>query len=210
MLTITDPRIEDYILNLLHEEDPVLAKLEEKARASGVPVIGPLVGRLLYLLARMTKPRLVLELGSGFGYSGYWLARGMEGNGKIVLTDYSESNMEYARQMFQQAGMAGMGEFLPGNALETAVGFKDIDLLLIDTDKYLYPEAAETMLPNVAVGGLVIADNTLWHGTVVEDGERQQKESAPVRKFNEYMASRRDFFTTIIPLRDGVMLSVKN
>lgn len=189
-------------------DDPFLEAMEQRAKETGVPIIDRMVGRLLYILTSLKKPRLVVELGSGFGYSSYWFARALGNQGKVVLTDHSERHMAYAQKIFSEAGLSGRAEFRVGDALRIGREYENIDLLFIDIDKYQYPEAISAMLPKLAGNALVIADNALWHGTVaVEDP--QFKDSGAIRQFNEFMFSNGDFFTTIVPLRDGVLLAYK-
>jgi predicted O-methyltransferase YrrM len=207
MITITDPRIESYLMNMAHEEDPQLTAMEEKAKENMLPIIGRLVGRFLYLLTRLKQPTLVVELGSGFGYSAYWIARALSIRSKIVLTDYSEINIAYARQVFRNAGLSDRAEFRVGDALQTGIEYEKIDLLFIDIDKCQYLEAIKVMLPRLAENALVIADNSLWHGKVAEE-DTQDNETETINRFNDFMFSNK-FFTSIVPLRDGVLLAYK-
>lgn len=207
MLRITEPRIEEYLMDLAPETDPHVLAMEAKARQMEFPIVDRLVGRLLYLLTRIKQPKLVVELGSGFGYSAYWFARAISISGKVVLTDLSEQNISYARQMLEECGLSGRTEARLGNAIEIGQEYDNIDILFIDIDKYQYPEAIQAMLPQLAPTSLVIADNTLWHGRVVEDDG--DKDSDGIKRFNEFMFSRTDFFSSIIPLRDGVMLAYR-
>jgi len=207
MIPITDPRIEEYLLGLAPEEDPRLLQMERRAKELEFPIVDRLVGRLLYLLTRLGQPRLVVELGSGFGYSAWWFARAISITGKVVMTDYSPTNIAYAKEMFQESGLIDRLEFRVGNALEIGREYRDIDLLFIDLDKHQYREAMEAMIPHLAPHALVIADNTLWHGRVVA-GE-DDPETRGIREFNTFMADRKDFFTTFLPLRDGVMVSYR-
>ncbi len=208
MISITDPRIESYLLNLAPEEDPHLAAMEEKAQETGLPIVGPLVGRFLYLLTRLKQPALIVELGSGFGYSGYWFARALSLRGKVVMIDHSEDNMVYARRLLSETGLVERAEFRVGDALQIGREYENIDLLFIDIDKYQYQEAIEAMLPRLAKNALVVADNALWHGRVAEEGEAD-RETGVIRAFNDFMFRHEDFFTTIVPLRDGVLVSYK-
>ena len=208
MITITDPRIESYLMGIISDEDPHLAAMEEKAKKTGLPIVGPLVGRLFYLVTCLKRPKLVVELGSGFGYSAYWFARALGDRSKVVLTDYSEDNIAHARRVFEEAGLSDRAEFRVGDALRIGEDYENIDVLLIDIDKHQYPKAIECMLPKLAENALVIADNALWYGTVAEE-DPQFKDSGAVRRFNELMFSHKDFFTTIVPLRDGVLLAYK-
>jgi caffeoyl-CoA O-methyltransferase len=208
MINITDPRIESYLLNLAPENDPFLVAMEEKAGETGVPIVGRLVGRLLYQLTLLKQPKLVVELGSGFGYSAYWFARALGNDSRVVLTDYANRHIDYAGSVFDRAGLSGRAEFRAGDALQIGREYNDIDILFIDIDKYLYPEAIRVMLPRLAKNALVIADNALWHGAVAEQ-HPSFKDSGAIREFNEFMFGHSDFFTTIIPLRDGVLLAYK-
>ncbi len=208
MINITDPRIETYLRKMTPDDDPVLVAMEEKAAETGVPIIDRLVGRLIHLLTLLKKPKLVVELGSGFGYSAYWFARALGEGGRVVLTDYSGQHIQYAGRVFHEAGLSAKAEFRVGDALQIGREYADIDILFIDIDKYLYPEAIKLMLPRLAENALVIADNALWHGTVAEDVSGG-KDGGAITEFNEFMFGRDDFCTTIIPLRDGVMLAYK-
>lgn len=207
MIPITDPRIEEYLMGLAPERDPALLAMEQRAKELDFPIVDRLVGRLLYLLTRLRQPRLVVELGSGFGYSAWWFARAISITGKVVMTDYSPTNIAYARTMFQETGFIDRLEFRVGNALEIGREYRDIDILFIDLDKHQYREAVEAMIPRLAPHALVIADNALWHGRVVEEGD--DPETRGIREFNTFMTDRKDFFTTILPLRDGVMVSYR-
>jgi caffeoyl-CoA O-methyltransferase len=208
MITITDPRIESYLMKLIPETDPHLAAMEEKAKETSLPIVGRMVGRLLYLLTRLKRPVLIVELGSGFGYSAYWFARALDIRGKVVLTDYSEANIAYARRVFSETGLSGRAVFRVGDALQIGREYENIDLLFIDIDKYQYPEAIKIMLPRLADNALVIADNSLWHGRVAEEAA-QDKEADGIARFNDFMFSREEFFSSIVPLRDGVLLAYK-
>ncbi|RNC72685.1 MAG: methyltransferase domain-containing protein [Desulfuromonadales bacterium] len=207
MIPITDPRIEEYLKGLTTEDDPHLLAMEAMAKELTFPFVDRLVGRLLYILTRIRQPRLVVELGSGFGYSAWWFARAISITGKVVMTDHAPENIDYARRMFQENGLFDRLEFRVGDALEIGPQYRDIDILFIDIDKHQYRQAIETMLPCLAKNALVIADNSLWYGKVAE-GE-DDPETRGIREFNEFMFSRQDFFPTILPLRDGVMLAYR-
>ena len=208
MIAITDPRVEAYLKNISPEEDLILKAMEEKAITMGFPIVERLVGRFLYLVTRLKQPALVVELGSGFGYSAYWFARALSLGGKVVLTDYSDENLAYARAAFHDAGLADRAEFRAGDAISIGREYKGIDLLFIDLDKQFYPEAIEAMLPNLAKHALVMADNTLWHGQVAEEGA-PDRDTEAIRRFNQFMFRHEGFFSSIVPLRDGVLLAYK-
>lgn len=206
MIPITDPRIEKYLMGLQPEDDPLLMAMEKKARAAGFPIVDRLVGRLLFVLTKLKNPRLVVELGSGFGYSAYWFARALS-RGKVVLTDRDGGNIASARETFRKAGLEGRAAFREGEAVSIAREYENIDILFMDLDKRHYAAAVKTLLPNLAKNALVVADNSLWHGRVAEGA--RDRDTAGIRRFNSYMMSRKDFFTTVVPLRDGVLVSYR-
>jgi caffeoyl-CoA O-methyltransferase len=191
----------------MHRDDPLLDEMERRAKETGFPIVGPLVGRLLWVLARLRRSRLIVELGSGFGYSAYWFAQALEPDGHIVLTDRRAENLDRARKTFDEAGMAELAEFRQGEALDIAREYRDIDILFIDADKTQYPEAVRLFKDNLAPGGLVVADNSLWHGRVASGDDTP--ETRAVLAFNEMMMSDPAFFTTIVPVRDGVLVAYK-
>ncbi len=206
MIMITDPSIEAYLTGLSVEADQNILEMEKIGKETNFPIVDRLVGRLLFLLTKLKQPKLIVELGSGFGYSAYWFARALE-NGKVVLTDHRVANMDYARKTFQRAGFTSRAEFRTGDAIEIAREFHEIDILFIDIDKHQYVSAIRTLLPNLTKNGLVIADNALWYGRVLE--KNPDRDTLGIQEFNNYMFASKDFFATIVPIRDGVLLACK-
>ena len=206
MIPITDPRINDYLFSLSTEDDKYILQMEKIAQKNNFPIVERLVGRLLFILTKLKSPKLIVELGSGFGYSAYWFAKALE-NGKVILTDYRKENMEYAERLFLKAGLKHKAIFKVGEAVEIAKEYRNIDILFIDIEKYQYPEAVQTLLPNLNGHALIIADNSLWYGKVAEN--LRDRETVGVRKFNRYLFNHQDFFSMILPLRDGVLIAYK-
>jgi caffeoyl-CoA O-methyltransferase len=206
MISITDTRINDYLLKLATGDDKYILEMEKIAREKNFPIVERLVGRLLFVLTKLKKPKLIVELGSGFGYSAYWFSKALD-NGKVVLTDYRKENMDYAEQMFRHAGLKHKAVFRLGEAVDIARKYKNIDILFIDIEKYQYPQALQTLLPNLNANALIIADNTLWYGKVAEG--LRDKETLGIEKFNQYLFNHKDFLSTILPLRDGVLIAYK-
>lgn len=205
---ILNPAIEGYLHELLPQRDAVLSDMELLGKEKGFPIIGPLVGRLLCQLTRLTQARHIFELGSGYGYSAVWFSKGLSEDGKIISTDGSPENARLARQFFERAGIAARVDFRVGDALsllEQEPG--PFDIILNDIDKHEYPQAFEKAVPKLRKGGLLITDNVLWHGRVVSGD--QQPSTLGVLKFNEMAYHSDGVYTTIIPLRDGVAVTLK-
>ncbi|MCH6559551.1 hypothetical protein IH799_04240 [candidate division KSB1 bacterium] len=95
-MPILEPKIEQYLNDLLPERESVVQEMEEYAEANNFPIVGPLVGRLCYQIVKSINAKRIFEMGSGFGYSTYWLARGLAGDGKIIFTEYSQENIKRA------------------------------------------------------------------------------------------------------------------
>jgi caffeoyl-CoA O-methyltransferase len=128
MMNITDPKINDYLMRLSGITDEHILEVEHIAKERGFPIVERLVGKLLFILTKLKSPKLIVELGSGFGYSAYWFAKALT-RGKVVLTDYSEENIRYAKNLFRETGLLRKAEFRVGNALEIAKAYKLIDIL---------------------------------------------------------------------------------
>jgi predicted O-methyltransferase YrrM len=210
MIPITDERIEDYLMELSFEDDPLLLAMEARGRSEEFPIVDRLVGRLIYLVTRLKGPSLVVEMGSGFGYSAYWFARALKDagtGGRVVLTDYDAEHISSARETFRRAGLSEFAEFHTGDAMKSAAEYENVDILFIDMDKKDYPRALEAMLPRLSPHALIVADNTLWYGKVADGTD--DEDTRAIREFNRSLYSLEGFFTTIVPLRDGVLLSYR-
>lgn len=202
-MEIVAQAIESYVEGLYQDPDPVLAEMEKLGEVKNFPVVGPQVGRMLYLLAKLVNAKKIFEFGSGFGYSGYWFAKGMAGGGKVYQTEYSEENSKLAREFFKEAGMENKAEFLVGDALKLFDQVSgDFDIIFIDMDKKNYPLAFKKAKPRLKKGGLILADNLFWFGKVLEAAD--DPDTSGIREFTRLLFQDPDFFATILPIRDGV------
>ena len=178
------------------------------AKEKGFPIIGPLVGRLLSQLSELTQARRIFELGSGYGYSAVWFSKGMPPGGRIICTDGSRENAALAAGFFRQAQIEDLVDYRVGDALTLlAQEPGSFDIILNDVDKHEYPEVFHQAVSRLRKGGLLVTDNTLWQGRVV--GDDASASTAGVRVFNQLAYESKEVLTTIIPLRDGVALSIK-
>ncbi|HZQ07457.1 MAG TPA: O-methyltransferase [Anaerolineae bacterium] len=206
-LDITHPDIYAYLEETLVEDDPILREMGDYGRAQGFPIIGTQPGHLLYLLARAINAKRVLELGSGFGYSAMWFARAVGKGGKVIMTEGSEENVNRARMYFTRAAMLDRVEFNVGNALEIAPRYAGpFDIIFCDIDKHDYPKAIPIARDKLRVGGILVFDNMLWHGRVLDGKDVDTR--AVLETTRELMNSD-DFFTTLVPLRDGQSISLR-
>jgi len=208
MIPITQEKVEKYLYAVLPERDEVLREMEKQAEARDIPIVGPAVGRLFFQLARIARTKTVFELGSAIGYSTIWWARAVGPQGRVVYTDMSEKNANEARGYFKRAGVADRIDLRIGDALETLTKEKpaSFDIIFNDVDKELYPRVFELAKARVRNGGLFVTDNVLWSGKVAEPNSADAATKAII-EFNRLLYSSPEFFTTIIPLRDGVAVA---
>ncbi|MBP7149584.1 MAG: O-methyltransferase [Acidobacteria bacterium] len=204
---IVSPSIERYLEDLAPARDAVLARMEELAAHTGFPIVGPLVGQLLFTLARSCGARRVFEMGSGYGYSTVWFARAVGDGGLVVHTEVGAETSRQARKFLGEAGLAGRVRFEIGDAREIlARDAGPYDLVFCDIDKDGYPEVPDLAVPRLRPGGLLVFDNVLWHGEVVAPSDERAR---AVVELNRGLSARDDLATAIVPLRDGVSISVK-
>jgi caffeoyl-CoA O-methyltransferase len=210
-MDIVDPRIEAYMRGLLDRYDePVLLEMEARGAELNFPIVGRAVGVTLEVLARSAGATRIIELGSGFGYSGYWHARAAGPGGEVHLTDGDPENERLAAGFLGRAGLGEQITFHVGDAVTTLRGLQgDFDLVYNDIDKEGYPEAWRQARERIAIGGLYVCDNVLWSGRVPADGEPEDPRTAPIREHNQMIATDERYVSTIVPTRDGVFVAVR-
>lgn len=206
---ITVGAVEDYLYSLLPPRDEVLTEIEAEAAKRKIPIVGPAVGRILYQLALMISARTVFELGSAVGYSTIWWARAVGEGGRVIYTDGDRKKADEARGYFTRAGVADRITLKTGDALELLSEEKQqFDIIFCDVDKEDYPRVVKLALPRLRKGGLFVADNVLWSGKVAQKDPAEASTKA-ILEFNRQLYNSSDLFTTMLPIRDGVAVSVK-
>lgn len=201
--------VDSYLHRVTPRRPRELAAMERYAKKHGFPIIGPLVGRFLYQMAHLTKARRILELGSGFGYSAFWFALAAGKKGRLTLTDGSQENCRRAFTHFSRGKLEATFDFLVGDALELAADLDGpYDILLNDIDKHDYPKTINVAARLLRPGGLFITDNLIWDGRVF-DRRVTEKTTRGVRLFTKKLYADKRFFTTVLPLRDGIAVAVR-
>jgi caffeoyl-CoA O-methyltransferase len=205
---ITEPKVEKYIYDVLPKRDALLEEMERYARRHDVPIIGPAVGRMIYLLAQISGVRRIFEMGSAIGYSTIWLARAAGPGSEVFYTDGDPANGERARDYFRRAEVEDRVQILTGDAVNLIDDVSgQFDLIFMDVDKHQYPAALRKALPRLRSGGLLLADNVLWSGRVA--GRAKDRETERIRQFTKMMYASPELFSVIVPLRDGVAICRK-
>ncbi|MGA2302479.1 MAG: O-methyltransferase [Candidatus Acidiferrum sp.] len=196
--------VDMYITDLLVPSDPALEAALQASGAAGLPSIqvSPVQGKLLHLLARACGARQVLEIGTLGGYSTLWLARALPAGGRVITLEADPKRAEVSRSNFALAGLSGVIELRLGTALETlpklaSEGRGPFDLIFIDANKSSMPEYFDWALKLSHAGSIIIADNVVRNGAVL-DAASGDADIQGVRRFNERLASEKRVTATEI------------
>ncbi len=205
---ITNPRINEYLRSIQTRRHPILRSMERYAERNGFPIIGPLVGPVLYQLARAVGARRVFELGSGYGYSAVWFSQAVGPKGLVVMTEGNPANSRLAMRYLTRARLASRVKPLVGDALELLEAERGaFDVILNDIDKDQYPRVLPLARRHLRRGGLLISDNMLWGGEVLRG--RPDRRTRGILGLTRALYRAPDFFTTLLPIRDGITVSLK-
>lgn len=203
--------LEDYVQNH-SEKEPEL--LEQLVRETHLKVLQPRMlsgayqGRLLALLSKLMAPKHILEIGTYTGYSALCLAEGLQEGGRIDTIDVNEELASIQRRYFNASGYGAQIKQHLGNAaniIPTLSG--TFDFVFIDADKEQYPLYFDLIVDRVRTGGLIIADNVLWSGKVIEKATDEATQS--LQLFNKKVVDDTRVETVILPIRDGLTLMRK-
>ena len=210
-----DDRLHDYMLSHGHNDDPVLRELTRETqdrlgRRAGMQ-IAPEQGTFMTLLARAIGARRAIEVGTFTGYSAICIARGLAEAGTLLCCDVSEEWTAIARHYWERAGVADRITLKLAPALETLRALPraaEFDFAFIDADKTSYREYYEEILLRTRVGGLILVDNVLWDGAVLNEKD-QTEDTAAIRAFNDFAARDRRVELVMLPVSDGLAIARK-
>jgi predicted O-methyltransferase YrrM len=211
-------RIDRYIEDLFTPEDPALAQNVADAETAGMPAIqvSPNQGKLLYLLARMTNAKRILEIGTLAGYSTTWLARALSEGGSLLTLEREPAHAEVAQRNIERAGVGRRVEIRVGPAADSlreliANGAEPFDLIFIDADKTGYPAYLELVLHLSRPGTVILADNVIRHGNVIEEIPPDAADRG-AKAYNEAIARHPRLESLVLPIirtrADGLAISI--
>ena len=207
-MNLVDPRADEYAERHTTPSGDLFERLAAETREkTDIPqmMVGEVEGRFLEFLVRATGARRVLELGTFTGYSSLSMARGLPEGGRIVSCDVNEETNAIARRYADEAGVADRIEYRLGPALDTIAELDGpFDLVFIDADKENYRNYYEAVLPKVAPNGLILADNALRDGRVLEEDSGE-----PMQAFNDYVLNDERVECVLLTVRDGILLVMK-
>jgi predicted O-methyltransferase YrrM len=211
---IVPDAVEQYLAGLNRASDPVLDEIARGNVARGLPLVDAEVGALLRVLATSIAATRILEIGTAIGYSGIWLAGALPADGMLVTLELDEGRASEARENFARAGMSSRVSVVVGDAqLKIAKVAGPFDLIFQDGAKKLYSPLLDRLVALLRPGGLLITDNVLWDGEVVPgflaSPQRDRDDTEAIIEYNKRIAAHPQLLTSIVPLRDGVAISVK-
>jgi predicted O-methyltransferase YrrM len=211
---IVPDAVERYLERLNHLGDPVLQEVQRQGREQHLPLIDAEVGALLRVLAFAVAATRILEIGTAIGYSGLWLAGALPSGGMLVSMEIDPERARAARENFVRGGVSDRVNVVVGDAqrmLAKVAG--PFDLIFQDGNKQQYGSLLDRLVDLLRPGGLLVTDNVLWSGDVVPDlhatKTHDAESTSAMASYNEQVSRHPDLKTVILPLRDGVAVSVK-
>lgn len=197
-----------YSENFSGEEPAVLKELNRQTHLKiGSPrmLSGHLQGRFLSFISKLVQPDYILEIGTYTGYSALCLAEGLRENGKLVTIDPNEETNVFARSFIDKTEYKNKIELKEGQAKQIIPSLNYIwDLVFIDADKPSYAAYFDLVIDKVRPGGIIIADNVLWSGKVLD--EKKDKDTEIIHQFNQKVNDDKRVENLLLPVRDGLML----
>lgn len=209
---LNDNKVTDYATSFSEPTDDLLKEIEDftlNHHAHSNMLSGPLQGKLLEMLSKIIKPLRILEVGTFMGYSALCLAKGLQPGGKLHTIELRNEDAEIAQNYFTKSSHNDQIILHRGNALEIIPALDEKwDLVFIDADKTNYTNYYELVLPGLKNGGVILADNVLFHGEVLNE-KISGKNAIAINAFNEHVAKDERVQQVIITLRDGLMMIIK-
>ena len=210
MKNFIDSKIFNYSLSKSSKEPKILNDLN---RETHLKILNPRMlsghyqGRILSLVSKIIKPKTVLEIGTYTGYSTICLSEGLDKNGNIHTIDHNEELLVIQNKYFRKAGISEKVKQYTGDATKIIKKLNlDFDLVFIDADKENYPLYFDLIIEKVKPGGVIIADNILWSGKILEKVEEEDYATKSIIEFNDKVNNDDRVETIILPIRDGLSL----
>ncbi|MBT8244074.1 MAG: O-methyltransferase [Winogradskyella sp.] len=206
-------KLDEYIVSHSETEPKLLQQLTRETYQKILQPImlsGPYQGRVLSMISKLKSPKSILELGTFTGYSTLCLAEGLAKEGTIHTIDINEELEDFQRKYFNKSGYGKQIIQHVGNALEIIPKIvQTFDLVFIDADKPNYSNYFHLIIDKLNSGGIILSDNVLWHGKVVETPKSKDTSTKAVLDYNTLLKNDQRIETVILPIRDGLTISRK-
>ncbi|WP_369997480.1 O-methyltransferase [Winogradskyella sp.] len=206
-------KLDHYVVEHSQQEPKLLQELTRETYQKILQPImlsGPYQGRVLSMISKIVRPNAILELGTFTGYATLCLAEGLHSNGVIHTIDINEELHDFQRKYFDKSDFGHQIIQHTGNALDIIPELnKTFDLVFIDADKPNYSNYFHLIIDKLNLGGIILSDNVLWHGKVVEAIDEKDKSTKAVLEYNTLLKNDPRIETVVLPIRDGLTISRK-
>ncbi len=204
-------KLDNYVVAHSQKEPELLQQL---SRETWQKVLAPRMlsghfqGRVLSMLSKLINPKNVLDIGTYTGYSALCLAEGIQPKGQLHTIDTNEELYDLQRRYFDKSGFGNQIIQYTGNAINIIPKIdKTFDLVFIDADKQNYPNYLEIILPKLKSGSVILSDNVLWTGKVIEELQKGDKDTEALLKYNKMINEHSQLETVLLPIRDGLTIT---
>jgi len=206
--------LDDYVVSHSENEPELLQELNRETYQKILQprmLSGHYQGRILSMISKLVNPKNILEIGTYTGYSALCLAEGMQSNGVLHTIDVNEELVDFQRKYFDKSGYGKQIHQYLGNALEIIPKLDTtFDLVFIDADKENYSNYFNVIIDKLNTGGIIISDNVLWSGKVLETTFKKDDTSTPALiEYNTLLKKDKRIETVVLPIRDGLTISRK-
>tara|TARA_Y100001958_G_C21144149_1_gene482005 strand:+ start:211 stop:852 length:642 start_codon:yes stop_codon:yes gene_type:complete len=212
-MDFSNKEIYNYIDNHSSDESDILYELRRETELkclNPIMLSGKIQGNFLAIISKLIKPLNVLEIGTYTGYSTLCIAKGLNPAGIIHTIDKNEELLQIQNKYFEKSGLRNKIIQYTGNALAIIPKLKfDFDMVFLDADKENYVKYLELISPILKPGGVLLTDNVLWHGKVLESPENQDRITKLIDNFNKKILEDKSLKTVMLPIRDGISLTLK-
>ncbi|WP_313807965.1 O-methyltransferase [Flavobacterium sp.] len=203
--------LEDYVALHSENEPELLARLNKETHQKILQprmLSGHFQGRFLSMISKLTRPSAILEIGTYTGYAALCLAEGLTENGTLDTIDNNEELYDFQRKYFDESAWGKQIQQHLGSALDIIPTLnKKFDLVFIDADKENYINYFNMIVPMMNKGGLILSDNVLWSGKVLEEVKANDKSTKVLLEYNELLKNDTRVETVLLPIRDGLTMS---
>lgn len=212
-MDFSNKEIYNYIDNHSSEESDILYELRRETELkclNPIMLSGKIQGNFLAIISKLIKPFNVLEIGTYTGYSTLCIAKGLNSVGMIHTIDKNEELLQIQNKYFEKSGLRNQIKQYTGDALAIIPKLKfDFDMVFLDADKENYVKYLELISPILKPGGVLLTDNVLWHGKILESSENQDRVTRLIDNFNKKILEDKSLKTVMLPIRDGISLTLK-
>jgi predicted O-methyltransferase YrrM len=212
-MDFSNKEIYNYIDNHSSDESDILYELRRETELkclNPIMLSGKIQGNFLAIISKLIKPFNVLEIGTYTGYSTLCIAKGLNPAGMIHTIDKNEELLQIQNKYFEKSGLRNQIKQYTGDALAIIPKLKfDFDMVFLDADKENYVKYLELISPILKPGGVLLTDNVLWHGKILESLENQDRVTRLIDNFNKKILEDKSLKTVMLPIRDGISLTLK-